>query len=131
MQEAKVKADVRKNRLYVVLAGFFDDDEARQAADQVIQEIKKLRPGFDIINDISGFRPTTQKGAQEMVRAQRFARAAGVDRVIRIVPSETIGSMQFARTSKQAGYEADTAPSIAEADKMLGPWWLKRAGQKV
>jgi hypothetical protein len=131
MQTVRVRADVRKNRLYVVLAGFFDDDDARQAADEVIQEIKSLRPGFDVINDISGFRPATQKGAREMVRAQRFARAAGVDRVIRIVPSETIGSIQFARTSKQAGYEADTAVSIAEADKMLGPWWLKSAGQQA
>jgi len=114
-----------------MLDGFFDDNEAREAADQVIQEIKKLEPGFDVINDISGFRPATQKGAQEMVRAQRFARASGVDRVIRIVPSETIGSIQFARTSRQAGYEADTASSIPEADRMLGPWWLKSAGQST
>jgi hypothetical protein len=125
MQKVTVRADIRKNRLYVVLAGFFDDREAKQAADKVIQEIKRLRPGFDIINDISGFRPATQRGVQEMIRAQRFAHAAGVDRVIRIVPFETLGSMQFARTSKRAGYEADTAPSIVEADKMLGLWWLK------
>ena len=41
-------------------------------------------------------------------------------RVIRVVPEPSVGALQIARTSKQAGYEADTARSIEEAEEMLG-----------
>ena len=114
------RADVGKNRLYVVLQDFFQADEAKEAAEAVIAEAKKLRPGFDCINDISTVKATSEQGVLELLRCQSFLRERGMGRVIRVVPEVSVGSLQIARTSKQAGYEADTARSIEEAEEMLG-----------
>ncbi len=114
------RADIGKNRLYIVLQGFFVETEAREAADVTIAEAKKLRPGFDIINDISTVKATSEQGVLELLRCQVFLKERGMGRVIRVVPELTVGSLQIARTSKQAGYEADTARSIEEAEEMLG-----------
>ncbi len=114
------RADIAKNRLYVVLQGFFVEAEAREAADVTIAEAKKLRPGFDIINDISTVKATSEQGVLELLRCQVFLKERGMGRVIRVVPELSVGSLQIARTSKQAGYEADTATSIEEAEEMLG-----------
>jgi hypothetical protein len=114
------RADIGKNRLYVVLQGFIQADEAKEAADLTIAEAKKLRPGFDIINDISTVKATSEQGVMELLRCQVFLKERGVRRVIRVVPEVSVGSLQIARTSKQAGYEADTAASIEEAEAMLG-----------
>ena len=119
MNKIEIRADVSKNRIYLVLAGFFNDEEMKKAADQAIQEVKKLKPGFAVINDISKFKPTTPQGAEEMKRAQEFVQTAGVGRVIRIVESAVLTEMQFARTSRAAGYTAETAASIQEAEAML------------
>jgi hypothetical protein len=127
MPKYDVRADTQKNRLYLVLNGFFSEDEAKEAADKTIREAKKLQPGFDVINDISAFKPASPRGAEEIKRAALFVRKHGVARIIRVVPSTTIGSMQFARKSREVGYDAGVASSIEEAEKILGPWWQKSA----
>jgi hypothetical protein len=127
MNKYEVRADIRKNRLYLALNGFFDEDEAKEAADKTIREVKKLRPGFDVINDITAFKPASQRGAEEIKRAALFVQQHGVDRIIRIVPSTTIGSIQFSRKSGEVGYDADVVSSVEEAEKILGPWWAKSA----
>jgi hypothetical protein len=63
-----------------------------------------------------------------MKRAQLFVKENGVGRVVRVVSSTTIGSMQFARKSREAGYYAETASSVEEAERMLGPWWHRSVG---
>ena len=70
------RADVGKNRLYIVLQGFFLADETREAADATIAEAKKLRPGFDCINDISTAKATSEQGVLEFLRCQAFSRSA-------------------------------------------------------
>ena len=119
MDKMMVRADVVKNRLYLTLVGFFSDEEMKQGSDQVIEFINKLKPGFNIINDISKFKPATPKGAEELKRAQQAAVEAGVRRTIRVIGSEGIAQMQFARKGKESGLEADVAASVEDAEKML------------
>jgi hypothetical protein len=119
MGKVEVRTDVFKNRLYVMLEGFFSTEEMKKQVDNLVQEVKKLKPGFDVINDISRFKPTTPQGAEEMTRAQQSLQAAGVGRIIRIVESASLSEMQFTRTAKEAGYAAETATSVEEAEKML------------
>ncbi len=114
------RADVGKNRLYVVLQDFFQADEAKEAAEATIAEARKLRPGFSCITDISTVKATSEQGVLELLRCQNFLREHGMGRVIRVVPEVSVGSLQIARTSKQAGYEADTSRTIEEAEEMLG-----------
>ena len=114
-----IRADVAKNRLYLVLIGFFQDDEVKVASDKCIAEATKLKAGFDVINDISQFKPASPKGADEIKRAQLFVKQHGVKRVIRIVGDAVITQAQFSRQEKEAGYNADTAATLADAEKIL------------
>lgn len=128
----EIVADKKKNRLYVTVAGFLGQEELKQAADDFIEKVKTLRPGLDVVNDVSTFRPATQEGADEIKRAQAFLREYGIRHVVRIVeplpenerPSfeqaaHTMGAAQFRRTSKEVGYKADEALAREEADRML------------
>lgn len=114
-----IRADVAKNRLYLVLGGFFADAEMVPIVDKCIAEAKKLKPGFDVINDISEFKPATPKGADEIKRAQIFVKENGVRKVIRVVGEAVLTQAQFDRQGKSAGYAADTASTVAEAEKIL------------
>ncbi len=124
MGKYSIYANVPKNRLYLTLHGFLSDGELHTAYDQTIAEIKKLRPGFTIINDISGFKPATPLGAEDIQRAQVFAKEHGAKRIIRVVGKDKVASaiatMQFSRTSRTAGVEADIVATVEEAERLLG-----------
>lgn len=123
MGSYKARADVAKNRLYIVLDGFLNDLQARECADLTIAECKKLGPGFDVITDITTAQPSTAKGAEELLRAMIFLKERGMGRPIRVMqnPTETtLGSHQMTRKSKEAGYDVNTAASVEEAEEMLG-----------
>jgi hypothetical protein len=115
-----IKGDLNKNRLNISLEGFMTDQEVKAAADLVIAEAKKLKPGFSVVNDVSTFSPATPQGTEEIKRAQLFLAANGVGRVVRVVGEASISAMQMQRKSREAGYGADTVASRAEAEKALG-----------
>ncbi len=114
-----IHADVAKNRLYMILGGFFQDEEVEKAVDKVMEEVNKLKPGFDVINDISEFKPASPKAAEEIKRGQLFVVQNGMRKTIRIFGESVIAEAQFDRQSKASGYKADTAASIAEAERIL------------
>jgi hypothetical protein len=114
-----MRADIGKNRLYIVLGGFFQDDEVKQAADKCIAEATKLKAGFGVVNDISEFKPASPKGADEIKRAQLFVKQHGVGRVIRVVGQASLTQSQFDRQGKDAGLQAEVAATVADADRML------------
>ena len=116
---ADVRADVSKNRLYIVLSGFFPDEEMGGVADRVISEASKLKPGFDVINDVSNFKPTSPRGADEIKRGQTFLQQHGLRRLIRVSGDAVLAAAQFDRQAKASGYTADTAVTVAEAERML------------
>lgn len=120
MEKYIIKADNDKNRLYITLNGFFSDQEVSAAVDAIIDGAKQLKTGFDVINDISNFKPASQDAKSEMKRAQVFVKENGAKRVIRVVGEATISSMQLSSTAKEAGYEADTVATMADAEKLLG-----------
>ncbi len=119
MKTSKVWIDKDKNRLYIKLEGLFEYEEAKEAVDRVISESNKLKPGFDIINDILNFKPVSQEAGEQVLRAQKHVVQKGANRIIRIVDKKTITNLQFNRRSKEAGYIAEVASSIKEAEKML------------
>lgn len=116
----KVYADTAKNRLYVILRGFLPDATLEVASKEAIKEIDKLKPGCDVISDISTFKPATTKGADDIKKVQQHLAAHKPGRVIRVVGSEALAEMQMARLSKEAGYVADAAITVADAEKLLG-----------
>ncbi|MEW6516702.1 MAG: hypothetical protein AB1439_07365 [candidate division FCPU426 bacterium] len=117
-----VKVDQAKNRLYLILEGFFSEAEAKSAADEVIVQARKMKPGFSVVNDISKAQPFSEEGTAHIQRAQSFLQQQGVGRVIRVVEARNILSrMQFERKGKEAGYTAsqEVAATLEEADRML------------
>jgi len=114
----QVTTDVEKNRIYLQLKGFLQDDEVKKASDDVKKGINSLRPNFDIINDISEFNPATQEGKTIIKETQLYAVQKNVNRVVRITKN-VIGKIQFERSSKEAGYSAITVESVEQAHKFL------------
>jgi hypothetical protein len=96
------------------------DDEARNVADRIIVEIRKLRPGFAIINDISELKPASPAATEHLRRAQEASVSKGCGRVIRVVGTQAITQMQWSRTLKAAHHGgAETATTFEEALEML------------
>jgi len=122
MSEWNVWADIEKNRLYIVLRGYFTVEEAKTAADLTIEAAMKLRPGFDCITDLSAHKPSSDAVNEETRRAQMFLAERGVRRVVRVVTTSVLSQMQFERVGKQAGYQdgtSDVASSLEEAERKL------------
>jgi hypothetical protein len=114
-----LKVDEERNRLYLTLTGLMTDDETRIAADACIEAVKKLRPGFHIINDISQFRPLTKEGVTHVKRAGEFCAKSGMKATVRVVGISPTVHQQFQRAARESGYTAYTAQSVEEAEAML------------
>jgi len=117
----EVRCDIIKNRLYIKIAGYISEQELKETADKTIENVKKLRPGFSTINDISEVKAGDMpQNTADLVRAQNFIHVSGGGRVIRIV-SSVITKNQFSKSGQKAGSEkdADIAASVEEAERML------------
>jgi hypothetical protein len=116
-----INADVLANRLHIDLTGRMDADEISEAADVTIEEAEALDDGFDIITDLSGFKPPSPEAAQPIKRAQGQLKEMGVDRVVRVTDEQTseVVVNAFERRSRDVGYSGETADSLAEAEQML------------
>ena len=117
----QIEADRTNNRLYLTLQGTLESDQIVAAADEAVSEAEKLREGFDIVNDISRFRPPDPEAAESIKEAQGKLLEMGVERVVRVADDETsqVVVNAFSRRSQQVGYEAMTAESVAEAERKL------------
>ncbi|MCF8069534.1 MAG: hypothetical protein K9L30_13200 [Desulfobacterales bacterium] len=117
-----IRADIIKNRLYITLKGYINDDLVLSASEKTRTEISKLIDGFDVITEISEFSPGTQTAARELINIQELLKEQGVNRIIRITGKnieQVVSKIQFDRASRVSGIEAETAGSVAEADRML------------
>lgn len=116
------RTDIEKNRLYVTLKGRIASEESRQAANQVMTDLKRLKPGFDVITDISEFEPATQKEVDMLIEVHRVLIEKGVQRIARVIGSElkaTVGKIQFERASKLTKVVAQNFNSVEDADRYL------------
>lgn len=114
-----VKVDEEKNRLYITMVGFFKFEEMKKCTDETIEASKKLKRGYDVITDISQFKPAGPETVKEIERGQAHFKASGVNRGIRVIGNSTLPDMQFSRTGKPLGYAPNTAATVAEAERIL------------
>jgi len=120
-EQYEIVADRSTNRLSLTLLGTLDEEQVAEAAEEAVDEAETLRPGFDIVNDISRFRPPSPEAAEPIKEAQAELLEMGVERVVRVADDETsqVVVNAFSRRSKQVGYEGMTAESVAEAERKL------------
>jgi hypothetical protein len=114
-----VRADIVKNRLYITLSGYFQYQEMKECTDKTIMEAHKLKPGFDVITDISQFKAVDQETLAEVKRGQEHFKKSGVKHAIRVQGSSIITSIQFARSGKAVDYLAATVATVADAEIFL------------
>lgn len=112
-----VHIDRRKNRLYLTLEGLMELDEVRVAAAEVLDNARKLRPGFGVVNDIATFRPADEEAARIIQETQVAVAKMGMGPVVRVASG--VAGLQFRRTGRAAGYKARMADSVEEAEAML------------
>jgi hypothetical protein len=115
-----VRANTIKNRLYVRMVGSMSDAEAKQVATTIMEEIKKLKAGFTVINDISQLKPAGEQATEHLKAAQQASARHGCSRVVRVVGAQSITHMQWNRTLQNSmGVRADQAASVEEAERLL------------
>ena len=114
----QVTANPEKNRLYVTLEGHLEASERKEAAKAFLAAIGELRPGFDIVHDMTGLHPTDPEGLKELVRIQAAAKVKGVRTVIRVVKIPLV-RLQFERVARETGWAFETATTIQEAEARL------------
>jgi len=98
-----------------------DADEIGDAADESVAEADSLDDGFDIINDISGFKPPSPEAAKPIKEAQAELKEIGVNHVVRVVDDETsqVVVNAFERRSRDVGYSGGSADTVEAAERML------------
>lgn len=117
----ELERDPSANRLYLSLTGRMDRAELEIAADETIETAERLREGFDVVTDLSGFKPPSPEAAKPIKRAQAELKEMGVDRVVRVADAETsqVVVNAFQRRSREVGYTGEAAESVLEAERKL------------
>jgi anti-anti-sigma regulatory factor len=113
------EVDVGKNRLFVRVEGRVDDSQAKSIADSIIKEMERLRPGFDMVTDLTQAEPLGPEGVAQFKRLLEAHRAKKAGRAVRIVGRSAQVALQFARTSKELHHEPYLCFSRAEAERWL------------
>jgi len=116
-----IRADTSQNRLCLDITGRVDAEEMQEAADKTISEAKKLQSGFNIVNDLTGFRPPSPEAAKPIKVAQGELKEMGMNRTVRVVDEDTsqVVVNSFERRSRDVGYNGEQAESVDEAERML------------
>ncbi|WP_224365308.1 hypothetical protein [Hyalangium versicolor] len=114
-----VQANVGKNRLFIRIEGRLDDAQARSIADAIIKEMDRLRPGFDVVSDLTQAEPLGPEGSAQLKRVLEAQRERKYGRAVRIVGRSTQTALQFARDSKEMQHEPHLAFSLEEAERLL------------
>jgi hypothetical protein len=119
MSDYDVRTDRSANRLYLRLEGHMDEAQTKRAADAVIDAMADLEPGWEMVNDISDFKPATQDATAHIERGKQAAAENDVGAIVRIVDNVT-GKLQFNRVGKDVqSYEVTEAESVEEAERLL------------
>ena len=114
------KSDIAKNRLYVTFKGRLEVKEVDAGGTNVIQEARKLKPGFGCISDISEFIPTSEEGRVSMQNTMKALKDMKMGHVVRIVKNlESVAGSQWQRTSHSVGYDAKQVTNVADAEILL------------
>jgi hypothetical protein len=116
----KIKKDLKKNRLYITISGTLSYEEAKKAKDLIEIEIEKLKPNFDLINDISKFIHGDEAAGIVLKEIMLLLIQKKVNRIVRIIGASKTGLIQFANNSLPLdAYKLSYLPTVEEAEKYL------------
>ncbi len=113
-----VDVSVEKQRLSVTMRGFLDFAQAELLLADLRAALATLRPGFDVITDVSRLGTVTPAAFPLLRRAATAYVEAGMRRMVRVVGSAQGAATSVARAAEGL-YEARVVASAAEAAHLL------------
>ncbi len=113
-----IKADVSKNRLYVVVDGTVALDELDAYTADMKKNLGMLKSGFTALLDLSKTVVFDQDAMKQLQDTKELAVAAGLTKSAMVVASATL-KMQMNRNFKSVGPQDRAFNDIGEAEKFL------------
>lgn len=115
-----IRNDIKNNRLYITLSGVISIEEAEEIKEKIIKETDSLKPGFDVINNISKLIQGDDRAGIILQNIVKYFSQKGVNRIIRVVGTSKTGLMQFAKfTQQMEGVNIHYFPTIEDANEFL------------
>lgn len=115
-----LECDKINNRLLMSLSGQVDRVIAKKMFFDLVKEIHKLRPGFDIITDLRHYDNGDPKAGYILQKAMDTEREYGVGSIIRVVGGSKNAVIQFETfTEKCTDYTVTYVATMEEALDML------------
>ena len=119
-KNSKVTADIKKNRLVILLAGHIRKNELERIYTDIRFCVEDLQPGFDTVTDMRNCTIGYLSGAPVFKKIVDFLRSKEVGRVVRIKGRSRIILQQMSRlTNKLESYEVIYVSSPEEAEEVL------------
>jgi hypothetical protein len=116
----KVTADTAQNRLNITMIGTLSVEEAQKSKLTIESTIATLKPGFDVINDISRFIRGDDAAGNVLKEIIILLIQYRVNRVVRVVGTSKSGLIQFANNTLQIDqYKISYVPTLEEAELLL------------
>lgn len=81
LEQFKIKASERNNRLNIVLSGYFLMSEVELALHLMKRESKKLQSGFEVTADIRNFKTPMKTQESILLRIKKSLRLLGAGKV--------------------------------------------------
>lgn len=114
-----VKISSGKNRLDVLFAGSMTEAEMAEALAEIGRAVRQLRPGFDLLADITQLQPLPEVCLEGIRNTAALMIEAGLNRAVRVVGRAAGATAQFERATRVDGYGANLAFSRSEAERLL------------
>lgn len=116
----KVTANTAQNRLNITMIGTLSVEEAQKSKLTIESTIATLKPGFDVINDISRFIRGDDAAGNVLKEIIILLIQYRVNRVVRVVGTSKSGLIQFANNTLQIDqYKISYVPTLEEAELLL------------
>jgi hypothetical protein len=113
-----VEASDALQRLHLRLSGFVDAAQARAFLAEVQRALSQLRPGFDVLSDVSRLGTVTADAHPVLRRVATALVGAGMRQMVRAVGGAPAGATAVVRASEGL-YQARVVASAAEAARLL------------
>lgn len=118
--KSSVHTNKMKNRIYLVLEGYHDVEEAGRMRDLYREAVESCKPGFTVLADLTEYKPGDDEVRKIHAEAVRIAEAAGVSKVARVVGDKPLGGLQVERVARQEShYDSAHFATLEEAERYL------------
>lgn len=116
----EITVDHEGRRIHATLSGMLDEAQAEAAREEVLAAAEELGEPFQLINDISEFRPVSQDVTDVLERVKAEIANSGVTAVARVLGDSVTGKLQFERVGDgDDAYHVTTAESVERAEELL------------